>query len=118
VLLRPDKLIHVKWKSGSSTLSHLFSQGVVSAALLWSDAGFRDAVRARVAANPGFGRVIPTTDLDPARFEIVYAVIARPPGKGRHYLPFFSQVNFRRAVKDLEARGYRVSLARVDVAPR
>lgn len=116
ILLKPNKIIHVKRKSGSSTLSHLFSQGIVSGELLHFDEGFRNGVRARLARGSGFTNVIPPGPLQPQNFEIVYAVISAPARGNRHYLPFFSQVNFQRAVEQLGGRGYRVSLSRVDVA--
>jgi uncharacterized protein (TIGR04141 family) len=115
LFVKPRRIVHVKRKSGSSTLSHLFSQGVVSAELLHFDAGFREAVRAALGEHTGFGRAIPATRLSPSTFEVVFAVIAPAPRGDRHFLPFFSQVNFRRAINDLSARGYELALMRVDV---
>ena len=116
ILLKQNKIIHVKRKSGSSTLSHLFSQGIVSGELLHFDEGFRNKVRTELATDPGFKRMIPARGLEPNRFEICFAVIS-PPARGkRHFLPFFSQVNFRSAVEHLSGRGYGVSLTRIDIA--
>lgn len=116
LLLKPDRFVHVKRKSGSSTLSHLFNQGLVAGELLQFDEGFRDAVRARIDANTAFVDVIPAGPLSPPAFQIAFCVIAPAPAAGRHFLPFFSQVSFRRAAEQLSARGYRISLTRIDVA--
>lgn len=116
LVLKPNRLVHVKRKSGSSTLSHLFNQGIVSGELLHFDEGFRGAVRDALGRFDGFADVVPPGPLATADFEIVYAVIAPAPIGERHFLPFFSQVSFRRAAEQLSARGYAVSLSRVGVA--
>jgi uncharacterized protein (TIGR04141 family) len=115
ILLSTKKIIHVKRKSGSSTLSHLFNQGSVSGELLQADEGFRTEVRKSLASDPVFSGIIPARDLQPSLYEIAYAIMAPPPRGNRHFLPFFSQVSFRRAAEHLSARGYEVSLTRVDV---
>jgi uncharacterized protein (TIGR04141 family) len=117
LLLKPNRLVHVKRKSGSSTLSHLFNQGLVAGELLQFDEGFRNAVRERVDSNAAFVGLIPAGQLSPSTFQVAFCVIAPPPRGGRHFLPFFSQVSFRRAAEQLSSRGYRVSLARIDVVP-
>ena len=56
-LLSSDgKLIHVKRNSGSSDLSHLFSQGVVSATALQDDPDFRALARRRDPRSWKVGR--------------------------------------------------------------
>jgi uncharacterized protein (TIGR04141 family) len=115
ILLKPNRIVHVKRKSASSTLSHLFNQGLVSGELLQFDEGFRTEVREALAAFDGFGDVVPSGPLAPASFEVAYAVIASEPRGDRHFLPFFSQVSFRRAAEHLTSRGYRVSLSRVGI---
>ena len=51
ILTRDGGLIHVKHRGSSSTLSHLFTQGVNSAERLLQDADFRSRARAVVAAE-------------------------------------------------------------------
>jgi Family of unknown function (DUF6119) len=50
LLTRNRRLIHVKKRGTSSTLSHLFSRGVVSAELLARESPFRTSARERAAA--------------------------------------------------------------------
>jgi uncharacterized protein (TIGR04141 family) len=110
-------LIHVKRHLGSSDLSHLFSQGFVSARLLQEDATFRKAAADKVASLPSGAafKFLETSSLKTEDFEVVYVIVA--PWKGRspaEALPFFSKVNLDRTVQDLTNRGYRVALSQVD----
>jgi uncharacterized protein (TIGR04141 family) len=116
IVLKPNKIVHVKRKSGSATLSHLFSQGAVSGELLHFDEGFRNSVRETLRGGSGFGQVIRAGTLNPSSYEIAFGIIAPAASRNRHFLPFFSQVNFRRCVEQLTGRGYAVSLSRIDIA--
>jgi uncharacterized protein (TIGR04141 family) len=113
-ILLDGRIVHVKRKSASSTLSHLFMQGLVSGDLLQSDPGFRRLVSEDVTGRSSrFAGSIPESAIDTGNFEIVFAVIGKESRKGRHFLPFFSQVSFTRAARLLTQRGYRVALTRV-----
>lgn len=111
-LYRADgTIIHVKRYGGSSVLSHLFSQGVVSAELLANDARFRKAINVHLPASHRVSedRVVP------GDHEIVYAIISR--SKKELDLPFFSKVTLRTAVKRLREIGFhRVSLLKIVAA--
>lgn len=117
ILTAAGDLIHVKRHFGSSDLSHLFSQGFVSARLLQEDTAFRKAADEKIAsltADQSF-RFFNTTSLKTDDFEIVYVIVA--PWKGRsatQALPFFSKVNLERTVQELVNKGYQVSLSPVD----
>ena len=117
ILTAAGDLIHVKRHFGSSDLSHLFSQGFVSARLLQEDKAFRKAADEKIASlttDQSF-RFFNTTSLRTEDFEIVYVVVA--PWKGRsatEALPFFSKVNLERTVQELSNKGYQVSLSPVD----
>ena len=104
-------LIHVKRYNGSNVISHLFAQGIVSAEAFRSKPQFRkDALdllpdRFRWKAEPP----------SPADFRVVFAVVR--DGAGPLSLPFFSRVNLRQTVKRLEAYGYRIALAKIELDP-
>jgi uncharacterized protein (TIGR04141 family) len=53
VLASNGEFIHVKRKSRSATLSHLFAQGAVSAATFLSDGTFREQIRQEIETNLG-----------------------------------------------------------------
>jgi uncharacterized protein (TIGR04141 family) len=117
LLTRERQLLHVKKRGSSSTLSHLFSQGVVSAELLAREEPFRTAARSTVAELDGhFADVIPDSRLDRDGWEVGFVVLTRSQRKTRLTLPFFSLVNLRSAVLRLQDLGYRVSVRQVNEA--
>ena len=90
--------VHVKkWRDRSSSLSHLFAQGVHAANRIADDP--------RVLATLNEKR--PELGLEPDSFaasnhEIAYVILA-----GRQEWPFFTQVNLRLHIKELRRMGYR-----------
>lgn len=115
-------LIHVKDKTSSSRLSHLFSQGTVSGRVLILDGPVRDKVRNQIAAvqgetgQTGFDEIISAANAEfrPADFTVVYAVI----GSGSEAkLPFFSMVTLRQAARELQALGYKSAFAWIKKPP-
>lgn len=105
-------MVHVKRYSGSSVLSHLFSQGHVAGQLFVQDGQFRKEVNRRLPASH---RLADTdTRLRASRYEVAYAIISRSESPLK--LPFFSRVNLRTASKTLAGFGYRVSLTKIPSA--
>ncbi len=130
VLTSDGSFIHVKRKLGSSSLSHLFAQGTVSADLFLMSREYRAATLARIQteekarANAAkderfLGRFSKLADLEgisSSKYEVVYAIVAKWAGRSlAKALPFFSKVNLRRHVEDLHRMGYRVTTARVEI---
>jgi uncharacterized protein (TIGR04141 family) len=115
VLTRDGGFIHVKQRGASSTLSHLFAQGVNSAERLLQDAEFRTQAREVVEReDASFVEVVPATrPADPSAFEVTFAVITRSTRPTPLTLPFFSVVSLRAAAARLRAFGFRVSVAEV-----
>ena len=92
--------IHVKRYSGSSTLSHLFSQGAVAA----DNMRFNPEFQKRVAEKyPNI--ILSNGRFDADQHEIAYAIIAKP-GKEDVQLPFFSLVNLNLFTNIIRRRGY------------
>lgn len=110
------QLIHVKLRGASSTLSHLFAQGIVSAELLLGDRQFRQRARGVIDGLDGsFSGLIPDDRPEPRGWEVAYAVITR--GHRRQTpltLPFFSLVSLQAAAKRLQTLGFTVSKAQID----
>lgn len=107
-------LIHVKQRGSSSTLSHLFAQGVNSAERLLQDPAFRQQARALAAAeSEAFTDVLPEGRPAPGDHEISFVVITRSQRPTRLTLPFFSQVSLRAAARRLDTLGFLVSVAAV-----
>jgi uncharacterized protein (TIGR04141 family) len=114
ILTRNGGLIHVKQRGSSSTLSHLFTQGVNSAERLLQDANFREKARAVVAReSPEFGEVLSPERPSPEAHEVSFVVITRSDRDTPLTLRFFSVVNLRAAASRLQGFGFRVSMAAV-----
>jgi uncharacterized protein (TIGR04141 family) len=114
LLTRDRQFIHVKKRGASSTLSHLFSQGLVAGELLVREQSFRTGAREVVSrVDEQFAEVMP--DQRPGRdeWEIGFAVLTRSQRATPLTLPFFSLVNLRSAVLRLRELGYRVSVRAV-----
>ncbi len=106
---RSRDLIHIKRYGGSSVLSHLFAQALVSGELLKTEAEFRALVNEKLPPDfqLGDGRV------DASQFTVVFAVISDVPGPLR--LPFFLRLNLRHTAKRLTAIGFNVAKAKIEV---
>ena len=111
LFIQKKTLLHVKRYGASSVLSHLFSQGVVSATLFVQDQQFRTEVRRKL--GPEHREGVPEDRPDVDRYEIGFAVVSRSAGD--LVLPFFSKVNLRNAARTLMGLGYRVTLTKIDV---
>ena len=102
--------VHLKRDFKSKALSHLLAQGFVSADLLVRNAEFRTAVR-------DSGRdYLPMETFGASDHIVVYGIIGRWKGRSlAEALPFFSKVQTRRTIDELEAMGYSVAVATVEV---
>lgn len=112
-LVKTDKhLIHVKKYGLSAVLSHLFSQGLVSATLLRTERSFRIEVNNKLAAS--HKNVVTIADPNPAEYTVVYA-IGTPKDDLR--LPFFSLVNYKNIKTQLGLYGYNVLMVKINQIP-
>lgn len=110
-LFAKGALIHVKKYGRSSTLSHLFAQGAVSARLLHLDEGFREDFNKKLPASHRFEDW--RLPIDPRKIEVAYVIMAdRDPFR----LPFFSQVNLKTAVDSLSEVRFPVTLTPIKLA--
>jgi uncharacterized protein (TIGR04141 family) len=105
------ELIHVKRAKGSAPLSHLFSQGLVSAqSLIAGPPAVRQRFIDTVAALPG-GRILPA-DFKPGK--VVYAILM---DNGRQLTPDtlfpFSQATLAHAARILGNYGIDVEVAAI-----
>lgn len=110
-LLTKDKtFIHVKKYGGSAVLSHLFSQGYVSAELFLMDEAFRSKVVDKLI-TPEFKDVVKKSRPNPPEYKIVYGIITK--NKKKITVPFFSKVALKNNKRILEAYGYEVCLTKI-----
>jgi uncharacterized protein (TIGR04141 family) len=103
--------IHVKAKTKSSTLSHLFAQGLNSAQA-FRDLRFRGLAMANCPASHHqiFQGEPRTSD-----FTVTYAILTQAPGDLRSALPFFSKQSLANAADLLRDMGYNVRLKKVPI---
>ncbi|RUV05201.1 hypothetical protein EOB36_00725 [Mesorhizobium sp. M6A.T.Cr.TU.017.01.1.1] len=104
LLSNTRQLIHVKRRSKSSALSHLFLQGHVSAEAFLDYPALRTQIR---EAAPELADLIPAARPDPAHYEIVYVFLH----EGNATLPFFSKVALASVHRQLRRMSYRVAIA-------
>jgi uncharacterized protein (TIGR04141 family) len=106
-----NHLVHVKKYGASSTLSHLFSQGVVSSALWLQDRDFRRQVNKKLPPT----HRLQDTDAIPvaSRYKVVFAVMSQ--SEAPLVLPFFSRVSLRNAAQRLRGYRYKVYKTKIQV---
>ncbi len=105
------EFIHVKHKKGgSSSLSHLFAQGRVSAEALLGDQDFRQDIRQLLQKiKPALRDSIPVERPAPGDYGVVFAILGAENARPGAELPFFSQLNLARTYESLTSLGFRVS---------
>jgi len=111
---RDGRMMHVKRYGGSSALSHLFAQGVVSARQFQLDRLFRSQVNDKLPASHRLSDA--AHPISAEDYEVAYVVVAKKGAINR--LPFFSMVNLKGVSELLSQIGFRVSLTFVSRASR
>lgn len=106
---RDRQIVHLKRYSGSSALSHLFAQGVVSAKLFLNEVDFRRELNGALPASHQLAN--PDLKPIPSEFEVVFGIISQ--FKKKLVLPFFSRVNLKNAHSNLIGMGFRVSVCKI-----
>ncbi|MGV9571337.1 DUF6119 family protein [Streptomyces nigra] len=105
-------LVHVKPYSGSQTLSHLFSQGFVSAQTIISDKTYRSAfIEAVRSMNED---LVDAASHVPPKF-VTYAVAFDGSQRIPQDLPTFSKVNLRSFSKRIKMLGSVPTVARIQM---
>ncbi len=102
-------IVHIKRYGGSSVLSHLFSQGVVSGELFVSDPEFREKLNDQLPDGNKLRN--PTARPDTREHEVVYGIISNVSGPLD--IPFFSKVSLRNARRRLTSFGYHVAIKKI-----
>lgn len=112
LLGKKGHLIHVKRYNGSQTLSHLFSQGFVSAQLLAGDAKYREEfIKKVIDRDPDFFAVAKDVPVI-----VTFAIGVSGNKRIPEDLPSFSKVNLRDFVKRLRSSRLKPTLCRVQIS--
>ncbi len=118
------KLIHLKDGHASTSISHLWSQGVVASESFLRDEGFRRHLlkhvrsRQKKAKKLGFDKLLPTPAKRPTTrdFTVAYGIMrTRLKRSNKLDIPFFSKVSLRAAVRRLEDLGFNVEIQLIEM---
>lgn len=100
---------------GSSTLSHLFRQGVMAGEFFAREPNFRQQARNYLAEKDADHiDLIPDALPDTRNYTVRFGIIAKRRANGDFDIPFFSKVSFQSAARRLGAFGYAVELCFVE----
>lgn len=112
LLRSPNEFIHVKRYGGSSVLSHLFNQGLVSGELFQMQGEFRKLINAKLPRQHRLSNVAarPTA----GSYKVVFGIISESVKPLS--IPFFSKISLKQTVNRLEAIGFVVTLAKISVS--
>lgn len=110
IFTRNKQFIHVKKRSKSAQLSHLFAQGKVSAESFVSDLEYRKEVYEKVAECLGTDIFDYSKKPNANEYEVIYAIISDKIGSLEECLPFFSLVNLKMAAEALERMHIKCSV--------
>ena len=115
ILTKDGTYIHVKKRGRSSTLSHLFAQGVTSAEMLLNDQQFlADAAERVKKADFTFSDIVPTKLGEREKIKVAFVVLSRGQRPEKPYgLPFFSSVNLMAAAQRLQNAGIEVRVREI-----
>lgn len=118
-LSRNKELIHLKDGHGSAPISHLWSQGVVSAETFVRDEVFRKSMRdsaikrQKKAGKEKFETLLPDGRSKPTAsdYKVIYGIMRHPYQRTKKLgLPFFSKVSLRAAASRIQLMGYTVEV--------
>ncbi|NMB81002.1 MAG: TIGR04141 family sporadically distributed protein [Ignavibacteria bacterium] len=114
LLTKNREFICVKKYNSSSTLSHLFNQGYVSATLLCDEQKYREFI---INECPD-GFVSPTItkgEIESKNITFIYAIATKTSGPLAENLPFFSKVNLLKAYKNIQRMGFLVKTYKIEI---
>jgi uncharacterized protein (TIGR04141 family) len=106
--------VHVKAKTKSATLSHLFNQGLVSAQVM-RDQEFRKLAREKCQGE--HKSFFDVGVYDPSAHKIAFAIITTTKIEIKDALPFFSKQSLANAARELKNMGYGVNIRKIAVQP-
>jgi len=109
LLTKEKQLVHVKRYGGSSLLSHLFSQGVVSGELFVADPGFRKSLNEKLPDD--YKLADPEQQPNARDYEVIFAIISKSANPLD--IPFFSKVSLSNARRRLASYGYKVTRKKI-----
>ena len=102
-------IVHIKQYGGSSVLSHLFNQAIVSAECFLYEQTFRERVDTLLPTGFKFASTAQAPVAD--AYTVCIAIMSKVDGPLE--IPFFSKVSLKHAVKTLKRMGFRVTKLKI-----
>ena len=120
LLGKGKEMVHVKRKSRSATLGHLFAQGSVSLETFLGDGNFRAKMKEKIIERYG-SAATEHLDLIPEKgekfsmsgYKVWYVVVADSSKTGTDWLPFFSKLNLKIHAERIRRAQATVQIKRV-----
>ncbi|HUN73883.1 MAG TPA: TIGR04141 family sporadically distributed protein [Steroidobacteraceae bacterium] len=103
-------IVHVKQYGGSSLLSHLFSQALVSAGCFLHEAPFRSEVNRILPMS--FRWADPNAAPRPQDYTVCVAIMSRV--RGQLELPFFSKVTLNHTLRGIQRMNFNVTKLKIE----
>ena len=114
-LLSLDRnFIHVKAKTKSSALSHLFAQGLVSGQVM-REPKFRE-LALKKCEETSHHHLFSNENFQPSEHDVTYAIITSAEIPIKNALPFFSKQSLVNAARELRNMGYKVWIKKIPIA--
>ena len=107
-----NEFIHVKRYGGSSVLSHLFNQGLVSGELFQREPEFRKSLNSKLPTK--FKLTNPNDRPNRNDYQVVFAIISESDEDSLN-IPFFSKISLKHVLSRLQDSGFLVALAKISV---
>lgn len=107
LLTNDGKLIHIKKYGGSSVLSHLFNQGMVSAELINRSSEFVKKANEKIEDKQFKLK-------QGKKHEVVFGIISKY-NEERPRLPFFSKITATKAAQEIKHNQFDVSIKRIKI---
>lgn len=112
VFTKNKELIHVKRYNGSSSMSHLLAQGMVSGSLL-ANIDFRNFI------NETAGEEIIHADDNIRDFKIVFAIVHKDRDENElGILPFFTKINLVQTARQFKMMQLNYSIKKINIIPK
>jgi uncharacterized protein (TIGR04141 family) len=108
LIINKKDFVHIKRFRGSSALSHMYQQGLISATIFLQDIEFHRELNKLLPVNMHFPII---KSLKASKYEIVFAIVSKVLGDIKELLPFFSKISLLQTYTQLRAYGYQVSMA-------
>lgn len=109
------RLVHIKISTRSSTLSHLFNQGLNSVEALRQEEESKTKLKNLLKESPEVDHSALCAPIDQGAYEIVYGIITeKDSSKKSSALPFFSRISLARTSRTLKTMNIPYSVVLIE----